>query len=50
MIEQAGWILKRCEFIRGSDHFMAIFVRPEFLAQRTFGKERPAKKNRPPNQ
>ncbi|MHC4741198.1 MAG: class I SAM-dependent methyltransferase [Planctomycetota bacterium] len=29
--DQAGWILLRCEMIKGSDHFMAIFVQTDSL-------------------
>ncbi len=28
--EEAGWMLLRYQMIKGSDHFMAIFVLPEF--------------------
>jgi len=43
--EQAGWMLLRCEFIKGSDHFMATFVQPEFLADKIFKKKPKDKKN-----
>ncbi len=42
--EQAGWVLLRCEFVKKSDHFMATFVQPEFLANKIFKKKpRPQK-------
>ena len=41
--EEAGWILLRCEFIKGSDHFMAIFVHPDYLKSKIFKKKPTAK-------
>ena len=32
--EKAGWMLLRCELLRGSDHFMATFVAPEAVNKR----------------
>ncbi len=32
--EQAGWMLLRCELIPGSDHFMAIFVKPKAFTEK----------------
>ncbi len=32
--EEAGWMLLRCELLRGSDHFMATFVQPEFVLKK----------------
>ena len=31
--EQAGWMLLQCQMIPGSDHFMAIFVKPDAFAK-----------------
>ena len=43
--EEAGWVLLRCVFVRGSDHFMATFVKPEFLAGKIFKRKPPAKED-----
>jgi len=32
--EEAGWMLLRCELLRGSDHFMATFVQPESVIKK----------------
>jgi ubiquinone/menaquinone biosynthesis C-methylase UbiE len=32
--EEAGWMLLRCELLRGSDHFMASFVQPESIIKK----------------
>jgi predicted methyltransferase len=32
--EAAGWMLLRCELLRGSDHFMATFVQPESVIKK----------------
>lgn len=32
--EEAGWMLLRCELLRGSDHFMATFVHPESILKK----------------
>jgi len=32
--ETAGWMLLRCELLRGSDHFMATFVQPESIIKK----------------
>lgn len=34
MAEKAGWMLLRCELLRGSDHFMATFVHPEAVIKK----------------
>ena len=32
--EEYGWMLLRCELLRGSDHFMATFVQPESIIKK----------------
>ena len=43
--EEAGWMLLSCDFIPGTDHYMAIFVQPESFAE-IFEKQRQAAFNR----
>jgi ubiquinone/menaquinone biosynthesis C-methylase UbiE len=43
--EDAGWMLLSCEFITGTDHYMAIFVQPESFAD-IFRRQRRAAANR----
>ena len=42
--EEAGWILQTYAMLPGSDHFIAVFIKPVFLNERI--KEALAKRNR----
>ena len=43
--EQAGWILLRCELVKGSDHFMAIFVQLDHLKNKIAKNKAQTKKD-----